>query len=138
MKRLIVLIACVVFLMGTTAFADEKTAANPEQSVPTAAAPAQKAVTAPAKMNASGKIVELSEAALVIQRVVKGNTELMQFSLEKPIKYKVGDKVKVSYIEKDGVNIAIKVSKQYKTAKAAKPAPAKQAPAAKPVPAPAS
>lgn len=136
MKRLMVLIACVMLLMGTVAFAAETPAATSEQAAPAVGAPSA-ATTAPAKMNASGKITELSDTILIIQRVVKGNAELMEFSLEKPIKFKVGDKVKVSYIEKDGTNIATKVSKVYKTAKAAKPAPAKQTPAASPTPAPA-
>ncbi len=63
-------------------------------------------------MRATGKIIELSPAALRIERNVKGTVETMYFPLVKPPdKIKVGDEVGVSYIAKDNQNIAKRISK---------------------------
>jgi hypothetical protein len=101
MKRVLVLLLAAVFLFAGAAFAAEQ----PKAAKP---APAKGA----AKMTATGKILELSDTALKLERSAKGGTTTTDFSLEKPQpELKVGDKVTVSYVTKDGKNMATKVSK---------------------------
>jgi hypothetical protein len=132
MKRLMVLVVGLVFLFCASAFAaDKPAAATATKAAPVAAEP----VKAPAKvtkMSATGKVTEISDTALKIERTVKGKAEMKEFVLEKPAKAKVGDKVKVSYIEKEGKNVASKVTKVVVKKKAAKAAakPAEEKPAA--------
>jgi hypothetical protein len=96
MKRLMVLLLAVAFLFAGTAFAAEKA----------------KGTAKTAKMTATGKIVDLSDTMLKVERSVKGKTETMEFGLDKPLAgMKVGDKVTVHYVVKDGKNVATKVTK---------------------------
>ncbi|MDO8786172.1 MAG: hypothetical protein Q7J12_08145, partial [Syntrophales bacterium] len=83
------------------------------------------------------KVLEISDTMLKIERTVKGKAETMELTLEKACsKIVVGDKVKVSYVTKDGKNVATKVAKEKakkakkakKAAKEAKPAGEKAAP----------
>ncbi len=63
------------------------------------------------RMQAAGVVTEISAALLIIERKVMEQVERMEFVLEKPAaKIKAGDKVKVSYITRDGKNIATKVT----------------------------
>ncbi len=65
-----------------------------------------------AKMNASGKVVEISDTSIKIERRIKGNTEVMEFALESPARdIVVNDSVKIDYIMKDGSLTASRVSK---------------------------
>lgn len=114
MKRVMVLLLTAVFLFAGAAFAADQTKGGAAK-----AAPAKTA-----KMTATGKIVELSDTALKLERSAKGKTETKDFGLEKPLgpDLKVGDKVTVHYVTKDGKNVATKVSK----AQAAKKAPKKK------------
>ena len=58
-----------------------------------------------------GIVKGLSDTTILVERAVKGKVELIEFVLDKPTeKIKVGDKVKVSYLKKEGENIAIMVS----------------------------
>jgi hypothetical protein len=113
MKRLMVLVVGLVFLFCASAFAAEPV----------------KAPAKVAKMSATGKVTEISDTALKIERTVKGKAEMKEFVLEKPAKAKVGDKVKVSYVEKEGKNVASKVTKVVMKKKAAAK-PAEEKPAA--------
>lgn len=64
------------------------------------------------KMAATGKIVEITDTTIRIERTVKGNVEIMDLDLEKPVKdIKSGDKVRVSYIEKEGRHVVTKITK---------------------------
>jgi hypothetical protein len=91
------------------------------------------------KMRAPGTILEVTDSTLIIERKVKDSVETMTFILEKPIKFKAGDNVRVTYVEDKGKRIVtniVKLSdlKQKKPArpeKEIKPAPASAAPAAK-------
>lgn len=66
----------------------------------------------PAKMHAKGKVIEISEDHIIVVRKVKGDTEKMEFKLEKPtVNVNVNDYVKINYIEKDGNLIVLKVIK---------------------------
>lgn len=69
------------------------------------------------EMSTAGKVIELSEKTLKIERSLKGKVELMEFSLEKPfLEIAVGDQIKVSYLERDGQNILTRVAPAKKTA----------------------
>ena len=116
-------------LLGfTLAFAAEKTATVPRHPrVP--------------EMSTAGKVIEVSDTLLKIERTLKGEAETMEFILEKPFtNIAVGDQIKVSYREKNGRNILIRVAPAKMTAvqkpkkeasKAAKPAEPKAAPVTK-------
>ena len=65
-----------------------------------------------AKMNARGKVVDISEKAITIERTIKGNVEKMEFALENPITgVAVNDSVKIVYSSKEGVLTVSKVLK---------------------------
>ena len=93
------------------------------------------------EMSAAGKVIEITAALLRIERTLKGEAETMEFILEKPFtNIVVGDQIKVSYREKNGRNVLIRVAPAKMTAvqkpkkeasKAAKPAEPKAAPVAK-------
>ncbi|MDI6776235.1 MAG: hypothetical protein QMD03_03185 [Syntrophales bacterium] len=110
MKRFLVFFVAVSFLFCASAFAVEKPGAAPAK-----AAPAAKET----KMSATGKVMEISDTMLKIERTVKGKAEIMEIVLEKACpclkvcpKIQVGDKVKVSYVTKDDKNVALKVIKK--------------------------
>ena len=63
-------------------------------------------------MNATGKVIEISDSSIKIERTVKGNAETMEFILDKPAEnIVVNDSVKIAYIEKDGQLLASQVAK---------------------------
>ena len=138
MKRLMIFVVGLVFVFSTVAFAAEK----PSGAAKTEKAPAAAVVTGKAadkgaakaepvakavketKMTATGKVTEISDVMLKIERTVKGEMETMEIVLEKACspKIKVGDEVKVTYVTKDGKNVAVKVVSKVakKSAKKAK------------------
>jgi hypothetical protein len=129
MKRFLIVAASLMFLGFTPAFAAEKTPAAP---------PSPPRVT---EMSTAGKVMEVSGTSLKIERTLKGEAETMVFLLEKPFtNIAVGDQIKVSYRERNGRNILIRVAPAKMTAvqkpkkdtpKAAKPIEAKAAPVAR-------
>jgi len=125
MKRLLVFVVGLSFLFCASAFAVDQPvpAAKPE--------PAKAAVVKVAKMQATGKVLEVTDVLLKIEKMVKGKAETKEFVLEKPVaKIKAGDKVTVVYVEKEGKMVAMKVAKAKAAKKPVKAAPAK--PEAKP------
>ena len=59
----------------------------------------------------TGVVKGLSDTTILVERTVKGKTESIEFSLDKPTKkIEVGDKVKVSYLKKEGKNIVTVVA----------------------------
>ena len=116
MKRFLVLFVALSFLFCGSVFAAEATKAKPAapaaKAEPAAAMPA-KAMEKETKMSATGKVTEISDTMLKIERTVKGKAETMELTLEKADpKIKVGDKVEVSYVTKDGKNVVAKVTKK--------------------------
>ena len=109
MKRLIVLVACFVFIFSACAFA-----ADGPSTAPAKAEPSKAVTPKPPKetrVSITGVVKEISDTMIVVERTVKGNTETMQFVLDKPVEQiNVGDKVRVSYIKKDDKHIAIRVT----------------------------
>lgn len=68
-------------------------------------------------MNVAGKVVGMSDGLLIIERSVKGKTEVMEFVLEKPVPdIVIGEQLKVSYRQKETKNILLRAQKAKKAA----------------------
>jgi hypothetical protein len=129
MKRFLIIAAGLMLLGVTLVFAAEKTPAAP---------PAPPRVP---EMSTAGKVTEVTATILKIERTLMGEAETMEFVLEKSFgNIAVGDLIKVSYREKNGRNILIRVAPAKMTAvqkpkkeatKAQKPAETKAAPVKK-------
>ena len=128
MKRFLIVAAGLVLLGFGPAFAAEKTAVPPSPPrVP--------------EMSTAGRVIEITTTLLKIERTLKGEAEIMEFVLEKSFtNIAVGDQVKVSYRERNGRNVLIRVAPAKMTAvqkpkkeapKAAKPVEPKAAPVTK-------
>ena len=105
MKRLWIAAAGLVLLCLVTAFAAEK---------PPVSAPLIPRVP---EMSTAGKVLEISDTSLKIERTLKGKVETMVFVLEKRFGgIAVGDQIKVSYQVRDGRNILLRVSPAKMTA----------------------
>jgi hypothetical protein len=88
------------------------------------------------EMSTAGKVLEVSETLLTIERTLKGKVETMVFVLEAPLPdIAVGDQLRVNYLRKDGQNVLIRLSPTGRTAvQTPKAIPGKKpAPAATPV-----
>jgi hypothetical protein len=128
-KGFLIVIAGLILLGFTLAFAAEKTAAAP---------PTPPRVP---EMSTAGKVIEVTATLLKIERTLKGEAETMEFALEKVFSgIAVGDQIKVSYREQNGRNILIRVAPATMTAvqkpkkdaaKTTKPAEPKAAPVTK-------
>jgi len=105
MNRLMFFLAGLFLLCCAWAFAAEKAPAV----APAKAASAKAAAVDITKMRAPGTILEITDSTLIIERKVKDNVEKMAFVLEKPMKFKVGDKVRVSYVEADGRMVVTRI-----------------------------
>ena len=133
MKRLMLFAAGLTFLLCAWAFAAEQAATL----APAKAAPAKTATVKITKMRAPGTILEITDSTLKIERKVKDSVETMEFVLEKPMKFKVGEKVRISYVESDGKMIVtrivrtadVKVKKPVKPGKETRPATGNTVPA---------
>jgi hypothetical protein len=122
MKKVLWYVAGTIFLLSTLAFAVDKPAS------PVKAASVKTNIVKAAKMHATGKVTEISDESIKIERTVKGDVETMEFSLEKPVKnIFVNDSVKIDYLEKDGKLTASRVAKVIFKKKEIKPAEVKPA-----------
>ena len=100
-------ITVILCLLAALAFAVDKPVEESSQGVVLKSTN----VKAP-KMNARGKVVEISDTAIKIERRIKGNIEVMEFSLENPAQnITVNDSVKIDYSVKDGKLTASRVAK---------------------------
>jgi hypothetical protein len=109
MKRLIVFVAGFVFVFSAYIFAADGPSTAPAKTEPS------KAVTMKppkeTRVSITGIVKEISDTTIVVERTVKGKTEIMEFALDKPVvKIKAGDKVRVSYIKKEDKYIARRVT----------------------------
>jgi hypothetical protein len=122
--------AGLTFLLFAWAFAADQ----PVSTAPAAITSQTAKIT---RMRAPGTVLEISDVMLKIERKIKDRVETMEFVLEKPVKFKVGDRVRVSYVEKEGRMIAtrvvkapiLQVKKVVKPIKEAKPAGGNAVPA---------
>ena len=117
MKKALWYIAGGVFLLSALAFAADKPISD------TIKADAVKTNTIKAaKMNATGKVINISDESIKIERTVRGNVEAMQFALENPTEnIAVNDTVKIAYINQDGKLVAARVTKVDSKKKEVKP-----------------
>jgi hypothetical protein len=107
MKKTLVCMAGVICLLAAFAVAADKPVKESNQGVVLKATNVKTA-----KMNARGKVVEISDKAIKIERSIKGNVEIMEFALEVPVKdIAVDDSVKIDYSVKDGKLTAARVAK---------------------------
>jgi hypothetical protein len=109
MKRLMLLAAVIVFVFSASVFAIDGTTRTPAKTDPS------KTVTVKppkeTKVSITGVVKNISSTALSVERTVRGETEIMEFVLDKPVeKINIGDKVKVNYLKKEGKNIATRVT----------------------------
>ncbi|MGC9976349.1 MAG: hypothetical protein ABSC57_06505 [Syntrophales bacterium] len=135
MKRLLFTLTLAVLIIVAFAFAAEKPSLQDTKTEGVKAAKAKAASSKEIKLNATGKVMEVSETNIKIERNVKGKDgapEIMEFVLEKPKKVEIGDKVNVTYIKKEGQKVALHVAKvtaiKKSTTKAEKSTDVKQAP----------
>ncbi|MGD0022854.1 MAG: hypothetical protein ABSC54_11210 [Smithellaceae bacterium] len=118
MKRALVYIVSVAFLLSVLVFAADKSATDT-----TKVGPAKANVVKSAKMNARGKVIDISDSSIKIERTVRGNVEVMQFALENPTEnITVNDTVKIAYINQGGKLVAHRVAKVNSKKKEVKPA----------------
>jgi len=111
MKRVTVGIIAIAFIFCALAFAGDQVIKVTPKSEPAKAAAA--ASVKVVKMKATGKVVEVTDTMLRIERTVKGTVEPFEFALEKPLtKIKVGDKVIITYMIKDEKNVITRITKQ--------------------------
>jgi hypothetical protein len=122
MKKALWYVVGTVFLLSTLAFAADKSAS------PDRAGSVKTTIVKAAKMHATGKVIEISDASIKIERTVKGDVETMEFALEKPVKNVIiNDSVRIAYTENDGKLIASRVAKVILKKKEIKPAEATSA-----------
>jgi hypothetical protein len=107
MKKAFAYIVCAAFLLSAIAFAADEPA-----STTAASDPGKVGSVKIAKMNARGKVVEISDKTIKIERRVKNNVETMEFVLDKPTEnIAVNDAVKIAYIKTEGNLLASRVAK---------------------------
>jgi len=108
MTRMTAWIIALAFVFCALAFAgDQATKVTPKSE------PAKATTIKVVKMKATGKVVNVTDTSLKIERSIKGSVETVEFALEKPLTtFKVGDKVMVWYITQDEKNILTKITKQ--------------------------
>jgi len=127
MKKILVCITGILCLMAALAFAAERPVAESNQRA-ILKATMQKAP----KMNARGKVVEISSSSIRIERRIKGYIEVMEFALENPVQdIAVNDSVTIDYSIKDGKMTASRVAKPKAGKSSGKQIKEKMAPAAK-------
>jgi hypothetical protein len=138
MKRFTLITVGLAFTFYTLALATDKPSVTPSNTQPVKAAPMK--ARKETRVSFTGIVKEISDTMVMVERSVKGNVEIMEFALDKPAQnIKAGDKVKVSYVKKEGKNIARKVVpvvvkriiKKQVPAKEIKPAPAEAKPSKK-------
>ena len=118
MKRALVYIVSGFFLLSAVVFAADKSATDT-----TKVDSAKTNVVKSAKMNARGKVIDISDSSIKIERTVRGNVEVMQFALENPTEnVTVNDTVKIAYINQGGKLVAHRVAKVNSKKKEVKPA----------------
>lgn len=112
-KKALVCTAGVICILAAFAFAAEKTVKEPNQGVD-----AKQANTKTARMNARGKVVDISDKAITIERTIKGSIEKMEFALGTTVEgVAVNDFVKIDYSVKDGKLTASRVARLVEKAK---------------------
>jgi len=108
MRLLIALSAVFIFAFVMTAIPPDKSSIIPtKRETPK---PAAVKATKGTNVSFTGIVNKATDTKIMVKRTVKDRTEVLEFTLDKAIeKIKAGDKVKVSYVKKEGRYIAIQV-----------------------------
>jgi len=110
MRRFTLVVVGLAFTFCALAFATDKPSVIPSNTQPVKKAAPIKA-RKETRVSLTGIVKEISDTTVMVERTVKGNVETMEFTLDKPVEnIKAGDKVKISYVKKEGKNIAMKVA----------------------------
>jgi len=108
MRRLIALSAIFIFVFITAVIVTDKSSIMPT-STQTPKSVTVKTIKEP-NVSLTGIVKETTDTTIVVERTVKDKKETLEFALDKAVeKIKAGDKVKVSYIKKEGKYIAKQV-----------------------------
>ena len=108
MRRLIALSAIFIFVFITAVIVTDKSSIMPT-STQTPKLVTVKTIKEP-NVTLTGTVKETTNTTIVVDRIVKDKKETLEFALDKAVeKIKAGDKVKVSYIKKEGKYIAKQV-----------------------------
>lgn len=119
MKKAFLYILGGIFLLTAFAFAADKSA---PEAIKADAVKTNSVKTA--KMNARGKVIEISDESITIERAIRGNVEKIKFELDKPVEnVVVNDFVSIAYTEQDGRLMASRITKTATTKKDQKAAP---------------
>lgn len=111
MRRIICIVIATLLVCGFAVFAADKT----EVTSNTKKEYSKPEPVREAKMNAVGKVLEISDNAVTIARSVRNTTQIMTFALDKQVKnISVGDFVSVAYVMKNNKLIAVRVTKSEK------------------------
>ncbi len=135
MRRLMNPIIWLLFICCAIFFAGEAVSISTDKAEAVKTSQPKATSSKITRMIANGKVVEVTDTVLKIERSVKRKdpiTEVMVFQLEKPVQVNVGDRVYVTYIKKDDSFIATRVnnvSKKKQEGKPDKAAAIKAAPA---------
>jgi len=126
-------------MFGASALAVDPPAGSPAKSSPNKAPAAKSSPKKPipreTRMRVTGIVTEITADTIRIERAV--TAELMDFTLEKSLdKIKAGDKVTISYIQKEDKNIALRVNKAVSQKKAITTKSGNVAPSSMPAPKP--
>jgi hypothetical protein len=98
MKKALAYITCAAFVLSAIAFAADKPAFTAS-----AGDSAKMGSVKIAKMNAMGKVVEITDKTIKIERKVKNKVEVMEFVFDLTLENTaVNDLVKIVYVEKEG------------------------------------
>jgi hypothetical protein len=104
MRHFMVFVAGLAFAFAVLACTVDKPSSVPTKTQPSKAATMK--TFKKTRVSFTGIVKELSDTTLIVERNMKNHEETMEFALDKPAKnFKVGDKVKVSYINKEDKNI---------------------------------
>jgi hypothetical protein len=120
MKRLLTPFIVLIVLTCAFTFITDRVSVGADKAEVVKASQPKATSSKVTRMNASGTVIEVTEAKLKIGRMVKGkasSTETMEFLLEKPVAVHSGEKVFISYIKKDEQLVAIRVRSMTKKAK---------------------
>ncbi|HET6461790.1 MAG TPA: hypothetical protein VFG29_13510 [Syntrophales bacterium] len=108
MRRLIALSAIFIFVFITAVIVTDKSSIMPT-STQTPKLVTVKTIKEP-NVTLTGTVKETTNTTIVVDRIIKDKKETLEFALDKAVeKIKAGDKVKVSYIKKEGKYIAKRV-----------------------------
>jgi len=106
-KKILIYVAGIALLLSAIAFAADNPASTTGKTDPAKVSPVKSA-----KMNATGKVVEITDQTIKIERTVKNNVETMEFILDKPAaNIAVNDAVKIAYTAREGKLLASRVAK---------------------------